>query len=110
MGKLNRGVKGLRVAWSPNLDNLPVDPEIAAVVKKAVGAFKELGAKVEEVQTKFADTYEMIRVMWGAHYAGAWGSYLPCGATRWIRASWRASRTARGAWPSTSTLRGKKIR
>src|SRR5215475_13370361 len=38
VGRLNRGVKGLRVAWSPNLDNLPVDPEIAAVVKKAVGA------------------------------------------------------------------------
>jgi len=77
VGKLNRGVKGLRVAWSPNLDSLPVDPEVAALVKKAVGAFKELGAKVEEVQTHFADTHDMIRMMWGAHYAGAWGSYLP---------------------------------
>ena len=77
VGKLNRGVKGLRVAWSPNLDSLPVDPEVAALVKKAVGAFKELGGKVEEIQTKFADTHDMIRVMWGAHYAGAWGSYLP---------------------------------
>jgi len=25
----------------------------------------------------FADTHDMIRVMWCAHYAGAWGPYLP---------------------------------
>ena len=76
-GKLNRGIKGLRVAWSPNLDGLRVDPEVAEVVKRAVGAFKEAGAKVEEVTPGFADTHDMIRVMWCAHYAGAWGPYLP---------------------------------
>jgi len=76
-GKLNRGIKGLRVAWSPNLDGLRVDPEVAEVVKRAVGAFKEAGAKVEEVTPGFADTHDMIRIMWCAHYAGAWGPYLP---------------------------------
>jgi len=76
-GKLNRGIKGLRVAWSPKLDGLRVDPEVAEVVKRAVGAFKETGAKVEEVTPGFADTHDMIRVMWCAHYAGAWGPYLP---------------------------------
>ena len=77
LGKLNRGIKGLRVAWSPKLDGLRVDPEVAEVVKRAVGAFKETGAKVEEVTPGFADTHDMIRVMWCAHYAGAWGPYLP---------------------------------
>jgi len=77
MKKLQRGVKGLRVAWSPNLDRLPVDPEVAAVVKRAVAAFTELGAKVDEVQTNFADTHDMIRMMWPAHYAGTWSQYLP---------------------------------
>ncbi len=76
-GKLNRGIKGLRVAWSPNLDGLRVDPEVAEVVKRAVGAFKDLGVKVEEVTPGFADTRDMIRTMWCAHYAGAWSSYLP---------------------------------
>jgi len=76
-GKLNRGIKGLRVAWSPNLDGLRVDPEVAEVVKRAVVAFKETGAKVEEVTPGFADTHDMIRIMWCAHYAGAWGPYLP---------------------------------
>ena len=76
-GKLNRGIKGLRVAWSPNLDGLRVEPEVAEVVKRAVGAFKELGGKVEEVTPGFADTHDMIRIMWCAHYAGAWSPYLP---------------------------------
>ena len=77
VGKLNRGVKSLRIAWSPDLGGLPVDPEVAAPVKGAVGAFKDLGAKVEEVETHFADTHDMIRMMWPAHYAGSWSQYLP---------------------------------
>ena len=77
VAKLTRGVKGLRVAWSPNLDTLRVDPDVAEVAKRAVGAFKELGAKVEEVKTRFADTHDMIRLMWSTHQAGTWSSYLP---------------------------------
>src|SRR5229473_1210455 len=77
IGKLHRGVKGLRVAWSPDMGGLPVDPEVAAIVKRAVGGFKDAGAKVEEVETHFADTHDMIRMMWPAHYAGSWSQYLP---------------------------------
>src|SRR5262249_3574323 len=76
-GQLKPGSKRQRVAWSPDPRKLPLDPEMPAVGEETVGASQELGAKVEEVQTKFADTHDMIRVMWGAHYAGAWGSYLP---------------------------------
>jgi aspartyl-tRNA(Asn)/glutamyl-tRNA(Gln) amidotransferase subunit A len=46
-------------------------------VKRAVGGFKDAGAKVEEVETHFADTHDMIRLMWPAHYAGSWSQYLP---------------------------------
>ena len=74
MGKLNRGVKGLRVAWSPDLDSLPVDPEIAAVVKKAVGAFKELGAKVEEVRDQVRRHPRDDPGDVGRPLRGAWGS------------------------------------
>ena len=58
-------------------DGLPVDPEVAAIVKRAVGTFKDAGSKVEEVETHFADTHDMIRMMWPAHYAGSWSQYLP---------------------------------
>jgi aspartyl-tRNA(Asn)/glutamyl-tRNA(Gln) amidotransferase subunit A len=77
VGLLDKGVRGLRVAWSPDLDGLRVDPEVAEVVQDAVRAFEELGAKVEQVKCGFADSHEMIRVLWAAHEAGIYGEHLP---------------------------------
>jgi len=78
VGRLNEGIKGLRVAWSPNLGGLRVDGEVAAVVKRAALAFQEFGGVLEEVpDPRFPETEEMIRVMWNAHYAGNFGQYLP---------------------------------
>lgn len=45
---LDRGVGGLRIAWSPDFGGAPVDPEIVAVCARAARAFEELGAHVEE--------------------------------------------------------------
>src|SRR5207253_7554716 len=39
VGKLKRDLKGLRVAFSPDLGGLRVDPEVAALVRKGVSAF-----------------------------------------------------------------------
>jgi aspartyl-tRNA(Asn)/glutamyl-tRNA(Gln) amidotransferase subunit A len=77
VGKLRAGIRGLRVAFSPNLDTLRVDPDVAAVVRDAVRTFESLGCKVEEVKTGFADTHQMIRMMWNAHEAGNYARYLP---------------------------------
>src|SRR5438270_6245926 len=77
VGKLRAGVRGLRVAFSPNLDTLRVDPDVAAVVRDAVKAFETLGCTVEEVKTGFDDSREMIRMMWNAHEAGNYARYLP---------------------------------
>jgi aspartyl-tRNA(Asn)/glutamyl-tRNA(Gln) amidotransferase subunit A len=76
VGLLDRGVKGLRIAFSPDLGGLRVDPEVAAPVAAAARAFEALGASVEEVKPGFADTTEMIRVIWGAHYIGNYGQFL----------------------------------
>jgi len=77
VGQLRRDLNGLRVAWSPDLGGLRVDPEVATVVRAAVRAFEELGCVVEEVKPGFADTHEMIRVMWSAHMAGNYAPHLP---------------------------------
>src|SRR5580765_112846 len=45
--QLEDGVRDLRIAWSPDLGYAKVDPEVTAVVSKAVKIFEELGAKVE---------------------------------------------------------------
>src|SRR5713226_4178021 len=76
VGKLKDGIKDLRVAWSPNLDRLTVDPEVATVVEQAVSAFQSLGCAVEEVKTGFGETDEIIRCMWNTHLAGNNGQYL----------------------------------
>jgi len=76
VGRLHEGIRGLRVAWSPDLGNLQVDAEVAAVAKQAALAFQELSAVVQEVSPRLPDTREMIRGMWNAHYAGNFGQYL----------------------------------
>jgi aspartyl-tRNA(Asn)/glutamyl-tRNA(Gln) amidotransferase subunit A len=77
VGQLDRGVRGLRVAFSPDLGGLRVDPEVASVVAAAARAFESLGARVEEVRPGFADSHDMIRLIWGAHYIGNYGQFLP---------------------------------
>jgi aspartyl-tRNA(Asn)/glutamyl-tRNA(Gln) amidotransferase subunit A len=77
VGRLRKSVSGLRVAFSPDLDTLRVDPDVAAAVREAVRTFETLGCAVEEVKAGFADSHDMIRVMWNAHEAGNYARYLP---------------------------------
>lgn len=53
MAATQRSVKGLRVAWSPDLGVFPIDPEVARVTSDAVRAFEVAGAHVEEVRVGF---------------------------------------------------------
>src|SRR5207249_4381889 len=77
LGRLNDGVRGLRVAFSANLDGLRVDPDVAAIVAQAARTFQELGAIVEDVKCGFADSHRIIRLLWNAHEAGNYARYLP---------------------------------
>lgn len=51
LARLRDGVKGKRIAYSPDLGHARVDPEVAELVKAAAARFAELGAVVEEVPT-----------------------------------------------------------
>src|SRR5205823_14475228 len=77
VGQLDGGIRGLRVAFSPDLGGLRVDPEVAAVVREAVRAFETLGCTVEEVKPGFADSHDTIRCLWSSHYAGNYSEFLP---------------------------------
>ena len=78
VGKLTaKGVRGLKVGFSPDLGTLRVDPDVAALVRKAVGAFEELGAHVEELDPGFGDSHELIEGLWNAHEAGNLSQHLP---------------------------------
>jgi len=65
---LEDGIKGMRIAYSPDLGYAKVHPEVAACVDQAVKAFTELGAHVEQVDPGFANPHGMFTVLW---YAGA---------------------------------------
>ena len=68
LGRLHEGVRGKRIAYSPDLGLARVDPDVAALVKSAVARFTELGATVEEVATPWAAPGpELIRFFWAAH-------------------------------------------
>lgn len=61
---LEDGVKGLRIAYSADLGYARVDPEVAKIVKKAVRAFADLGAIVEEEDPGFDDALQLFAEHW----------------------------------------------
>jgi aspartyl-tRNA(Asn)/glutamyl-tRNA(Gln) amidotransferase subunit A len=65
---IDGGIGGLRVAFSPTLGHVDVDPEVAQAVAAAAGALAELGAHVEQVDPGFEDPRETYETLW---YSGA---------------------------------------
>jgi aspartyl-tRNA(Asn)/glutamyl-tRNA(Gln) amidotransferase subunit A len=64
--KLGKGLKGLRIAFSPALRYAEVDPEVASCVAAAVKVLKELGANVEVAEPGFEDPTATFRTLWWA--------------------------------------------
>jgi aspartyl-tRNA(Asn)/glutamyl-tRNA(Gln) amidotransferase subunit A len=92
--RLHEGIKGKRIAYSPDLGHARVDPEVAALVKSAVERFTELGAVVEEVATPWAAPGpELIRFFWAAHLTrlkpqlGKWAPRMDPGLVACIEAA-----------------------
>ncbi len=60
---LNDGIKGVRIAYSPDLGYVNVDPLVSTVVAQAVAVFEECGAHVEQVAPGFKDTRLMFETL-----------------------------------------------
>ncbi|MER5199171.1 amidase [Streptomyces sp. NPDC002755] len=66
---LDRGVRGLRVAYSPSLGGqVAVRPGVAVAVRRAVERLAGLGAYVEEADPDFTDPVDAFHTLW---FAGA---------------------------------------
>jgi aspartyl-tRNA(Asn)/glutamyl-tRNA(Gln) amidotransferase subunit A len=100
---LQRRPRAPRIAYSPDLDHARVDPEVAELVAKAVGAFeKDLGWRVEQVKTPWGPRARSWRASSGRRISRAMPRGSRSSATAWIRASSPASRPARRSpWPTT---------
>src|SRR4051812_43691973 len=57
------GSKPRRVAYSPDLGITPVDPEVAAITRKAAARFVEAGAIVEEAHPDLREAHECFHVL-----------------------------------------------
>ena len=57
-----------RIAFSPTLGYVAVEPEVAGLVAAAAAVFEELGARVEEVDPGFGDPGAVFKCHW---YVGA---------------------------------------
>jgi aspartyl-tRNA(Asn)/glutamyl-tRNA(Gln) amidotransferase subunit A len=76
-GKLDQGIRGLKICFSPDLGYLPVDTEVAEPVKRAAEVFVELGCRVDTVADPgFGDSWELGRFFWSTHMAGNYSRYL----------------------------------
>jgi amidase len=57
------GQKPKRIAYSPDLGITPVDPEVAAITRKAAMRFAEAGAIVEEAHPDLREAHECFHVL-----------------------------------------------
>ncbi len=69
-------LKGMRVAWSPNLGGIaPVAPEIEAICARATQVFDAFGCHLEEASPDVHDAHEIFAVLDASLRTAAVGSY-----------------------------------
>ena len=60
---LDRDFSGARLAWSPDLGGLPVDPRVREVLAKAPGVMSDaLGCSVDEATPDFTDADDVFQI------------------------------------------------
>ena len=70
-------VKGLHVAWTPDLGYASVDPRVVQICGDAAAEFESLGCHVEVVNPGWEDPEEMFSTMIAAQFYAAWSDRLP---------------------------------
>ena len=71
------GIRGKRIAYSPNLGYARVEPEVAAIGQRAAERFAEAGAIVETVQLDWRDPYDAWSVFFFGTVAASLEKKLP---------------------------------
>ncbi len=63
---LEQGLKGARIAYSPDLGFAKVAPDVAKLTEAALDVLRDAGAEVVTVDPPFADPTEVFRPLYGA--------------------------------------------
>jgi amidase len=73
---LEHDFTGARIAWSPDLGELPVDPRVTAVLEAQRPIFKELGCIVEESAPDLEDADEIFKIWRAWRFEMAYSNLL----------------------------------
>ncbi len=76
------GVKGLNVAWAPDLGFARVDPEVLELTGDAAAEFEALGCHVEVVNPGWENLEEVFGTLIAAQFYAAWSDELPAAEAR----------------------------
>jgi aspartyl-tRNA(Asn)/glutamyl-tRNA(Gln) amidotransferase subunit A len=77
LASVEGGVAGWRVAWSPDLGHIPVDPEVRQVAETAARAFADLGAQLDQPDLGLPDPEPMLAVLYPFVQAAAHATRPP---------------------------------
>ena len=73
---VDRDVKGLRIAWSPDYGFGAVEPEVIEVTSKAAQVFEELGCHVEDSDLVLDSPYDAYGPIFESNAYASYGQYL----------------------------------
>lgn len=70
------GLRGVRVAWSPDLGYAAVDPTVRAIAERAAQRFADLGCTVEAANPGWPDPWRLFHTLFYAPLGGVLEGYL----------------------------------
>jgi aspartyl-tRNA(Asn)/glutamyl-tRNA(Gln) amidotransferase subunit A len=73
----DRDIRGLHVAWTPDLGYATVDPRVLAVCENAAAEFESFGCHVEVVNPGWENPEEAFATLVAAQFYAAWSDRLP---------------------------------
>jgi amidase len=73
---LRSAPSGLRIAWSRNLGDLPVAPEVTAVLEESRSALTAMGCVIEDVEPEMTDADEAFEVLRALGYVQSFAALL----------------------------------
>jgi len=73
---LGRDLRGLRVAWSPDLGHLPVEPAVIEALQPALQTLEDLGCRVEAAEPDLRDAEEIFLTLRSVTFAAEFGPLL----------------------------------
>lgn len=76
LGSLERDMTGMRIGWSRNLGELPVDPVVTEVIEHHRPVFESLGCVVEDASPDLSHADEIFRTWRAWYFELAYGELL----------------------------------